>query len=228
MHTLTYVILPPDTRDISATVTRLLDGSSAAPDVAYPDVPVRCYCWDGNSLSDSFDQVDADPRYDFPARIRVARTTDDEHPLLIERFKIAQALQQQHPEYGKTDPDCEACQGSGTRMQTRDPFHHWDWWVIGGRWNGWCDQVQTASPRDEPDLVGNIVRAGDLWGLPLPGALITPDGLWYEGPMLIGNVPAEEDLPDHTRQEHEAWIASVQHMLTTYADHTVVVVDTHF
>ncbi len=32
--------------------------------------------------------------------------------------------------------DCEDCEGSGTRVTTYNPASKWDWYVIGGRWEG--------------------------------------------------------------------------------------------
>lgn len=34
------------------------------------------------------------------------------------------------------DPKCNECKGSGTCRSTYNPKSQWDWWVIGGRWNG--------------------------------------------------------------------------------------------
>jgi hypothetical protein len=228
MHTLVYVILPPTTQDLHAAVTRILAGSDAAPHAVYPTFPVRCYCWDGNSLSDSFDQVDADPHYDFPARIAAARNTDDEHPLLIERFKIAQALQQQHPDYGKADATCDTCHGTGTYQRSRDPANYWDWWEIGGRWDGWSDQGHHSRSPTDAVMDVNTALGRDLLRLPSPGAFITPDGHWYEDPMVFDISPPDDQVEGQERQERQDWEALIQHTLTVYADHTVIVVDTHF
>jgi hypothetical protein len=231
MHTLVYVILPPTTQDIHAAVTQILAGSDAAPDAVYPTFPVRCYCWDGNSLSDSFDQVDADSAVMFPARIAQAHARHDEEAvsrILHERMTRAKALQQQHPDYGKADATCDTCHGTGTYQRSRDPANYWDWWEIGGRWDGWCDQGH--HPRSPTDAVmdGNTALGRDLLLLPPPGAFITPNGHWYEGPMVFDISPPDDQVEGQERQERQDWEALIQHTLTAYADHRVVIVDTHF
>ena len=45
-------------------------------------------------------------------------------------------LEKAHHEYGKPDPTCEECGGTGREVTTSNPEGYWDWWVIGGRWTG--------------------------------------------------------------------------------------------
>ncbi len=98
-----------------------------------------------------------------------------------------------HPMKDKHNPDCEGCNGSGTYRSTYNPQSKWDWWVIGGRWDGW---VQKA-PRDDGDggfnfgdehhqLANNSVQAETLkkWihknEQHTPHSLMTIDGMWHE------------------------------------------------
>ena len=37
---------------------------------------------------------------------------------------------------GEPAPDCEDCEGSGTSVTTYNPKSKWDWYVVGGRWEG--------------------------------------------------------------------------------------------
>lgn len=41
-----------------------------------------------------------------------------------------------HPDREKADPGCEECRGSGKTTTTYNPKSQWDWWTVGGRWNG--------------------------------------------------------------------------------------------
>ena len=40
------------------------------------------------------------------------------------------------PDQFAPDPDCDDCHGSGLRETTYNPASKWDWYVIGGRWDG--------------------------------------------------------------------------------------------
>ena len=82
---------------------------------------------------------------------------------------------------------------------TRNPQPHWDWYQIGGRFEGFISQTQseadqadlliragkyaeanafyeTLDERESPD----IVRLQDVPELRTPFALLTPDGKWHE------------------------------------------------
>ena len=48
------------------------------------------------------------------------------------KFKAAQS----HSEYQKPRHDCESCNGTGTYMTTYNPKSQWDWYRVGGRWDG--------------------------------------------------------------------------------------------
>ena len=42
------------------------------------------------------------------------------------------------------------CGGTGTYRSTENPNYKWDWWVIGGNWNGWLAPPE-AQPEKDPD-----------------------------------------------------------------------------
>jgi len=52
-----------------------------------------------------------------------------------------------HPKKNEPNPKCEECYGEGVEMITYNPDSKWDWYVIGGRWNGTIRQKQ----RDDKD-----------------------------------------------------------------------------
>lgn len=76
------------------------------------------------------------------------------HPTWEERIQpradLAKKLEEAHPRIKEADPECEECKGSGTYGSTRNPNSKWDWWVIGGRWNGHLlpDYDPTKDPRN--------------------------------------------------------------------------------
>lgn len=64
-------------------------------------------------------------------------------------FERRDELEKAHPFYGKPDPKCEECHGSGIEKSTYNPKSKWDWWVIGGRWTGLFDGYKPAKdPRN--------------------------------------------------------------------------------
>lgn len=42
----------------------------------------------------------------------------------------------EHPMFGKPDPECEDCEGSGETETTYNVRAKWDWWQVGGRFTG--------------------------------------------------------------------------------------------
>ena len=65
---------------------------------------------------------------------RVVPSWMDRHEALDAEI---QARVREHPMYNKPSPDCDECEGTGTVKTTRNPDGRWDWYQIGGRWNGY-------------------------------------------------------------------------------------------
>src|SRR5439155_2088993 len=64
--------------------------------------------------------------------------TDERWKQLIKPFvELEDKFDQEHPLHKKPNPDCEDCKGSGVRQTTYNPKSKWDWWVVGGRWDGY-------------------------------------------------------------------------------------------
>lgn len=65
---------------------------------------------------------------------------EDQRPKWEQHIKAysdaEKAAEESHPMFGKPDPKCEDCKGTGKRTTTYNPNSKWDWWVIGGRWQG--------------------------------------------------------------------------------------------
>jgi len=115
---------------------------------------------------------------------------------------------------------------------------HWDWYVIGGRWDG---DIQ-GKPRDSEDngfnfgdehhkIEFNMVKVKDLliskedipkqvmarltrkplgW---IPYAIVTPEGEWIEEEQLFG-LPVKQHL-------------AYQKVYSAYSDYNIVSVDMH-
>lgn len=104
----------------------------------------------------------------------------------------AAEVEQNHELYMKQSPDCEECGGTGTYRSDYNPQSKWDWWVIGGRWNGTiCNNYRGSKDGfnfdDEFHRLGeNAIPASLLLKSILedenqtPFAMVTPDGEWCE------------------------------------------------
>lgn len=111
---------------------------------------------------------------------------------------------------------CSECDGSGVRVSTSNPLAKWDWWVIGGRWDGWIFAEREPAPDDACHTPEN--NACPVRDIPLdevdgmPFAVITPDGHWHD---------AENDAPA------DEWHRHVKDLAGRYPDHLAVAVDCH-
>lgn len=116
--------------------------------------------------------------------------------------------------------DWKGCIGGveGKRLfavTTWNPDGRFDWYEVGGRWNG--------------RIRGNVTRARNLLARPnlrelLPFAIVTPDGLWQERETLI----VEDWMKFRVERKTDAvWLKQVRAALRRFPDHRVVCVDMH-
>ena len=61
---------------------------------------------------------------------------DHDDQWLPEKIERQMRLLEANPEWSKAQKSCSDCHGTGKRMTTYNPKSKWDWWVVGGRWNG--------------------------------------------------------------------------------------------
>jgi hypothetical protein len=87
------------------------------------------------------------------------------------------------------DPECSDCNGSGEYLTNYNPDSKWDWYLVGGRWNGVVGNVEVDTPdtfgialEDEENnttTTENLlerVRYDEFSGF----AYLLPDGEWVE------------------------------------------------
>ena len=224
MHSLVFVLVPPDTAQIKEKVTELL---SPAPERRFPDYPVECSCVGWAAMRHGYNTVDESPdSQHLVQQLRAAHTDQDPERIghLVQvRLQAATEVARTHSLFGKPDPDCDICQGTGTWMGTRNPASHWDYLCIGGRWDG----VIFGTPRRD-----DLVNAGEeherleyncapVRQLPedlIPHAIVTPDGLWYEEANWAST---EEAVKERWREEARALLKRHQNCLA-------IAVDCHF
>lgn len=149
--------------------------------------------------------------------------------------KQALATAQAQPDYQKPDPECDSCHGTGTYRTTYNPQSQWDWYVIGGRWDG--NLIET--PRDDGQhgfnhgtehhqLQNNSCPLSELvqrWDAGKPYlffALVTPDGVWHERANMGWWGMTSDEMPK------EAWEQQSIDIYRRYADgHDIVQLDAH-
>src|ERR1051325_2307166 len=78
--------------------------------------------------------------------------------------------------YGKVDPSCEICHGTGKIKTTYNEFACFDWYEIGGRWDG----ALGGTKRESNVLWRNSSRVSDLPNGYCFFAIVTPNGSWHE------------------------------------------------
>lgn len=135
----------------------------------------------------------------------------------------------------RADPECPNCHGTGTYRSQYNPASKWDWWRIGGRWDGTilgpdvADSRRTHKGFNFSDAnehwENNSARIKDLLiGEELtfvPFAIVTPDGAWHErGEMGWWGVVRDE-------QAATAWHTQIRDIYRAHAEHVGVVVDCH-
>lgn len=99
-------------------------------------------------------------------------------------------------------------------LTTLNPRATWDWYAIGGRWDGL--------------LPGNAASAESLLAVPdldalLPYDFLTPDGVWHSIGERLGRATGVPGDPEETRW----WREEFRWALAAYGDHLVVCVDCH-
>lgn len=104
----------------------------------------------------------------------------------------------------------------GQPLSTYNPDSKWDWWVIGGRWDGWINGID-ASHEAVGDNIATTVQALER-GI-IPHAIITPDGQWHERGQMGWWAMLLTD--------NERWDAQAREILARYPDDHFVIVDAH-
>jgi hypothetical protein len=112
---------------------------------------------------------------------------------------------------------CGECDGTGIILSTSNCNAWWDWYVIGGRWNGvLTDNTSREVDVYRNDLENNTCRVADIVLTPerYPHTIVTPDGEMH----------INEDVSYAAKP---SWMDEARAVLWRYAEHYCVVVDYH-
>jgi hypothetical protein len=127
------------------------------------------------------------------------------------------------------DPDCEDCNGTGIEISTYNPQSKWDWYCIGGRWDGAIKNLETID-----DGIGgfnfgpafhtverNIIKVDDISKDISVFAIVTPDGIWHEKGKMLSFAMVDNE------KEQDKWQTEVRNILNQYKDKIAIGVDCH-
>lgn len=192
MHFFTIVIVPEGpSNDVLKKVEELMDpfyeGLQVEPYEA------KCWCVGKAAWDEVRDQVEKlvdeelGPPVPFdldnPGAIWVYMDKRSER-----RDQLLWQLIDQHPLKEAPNPTCRYCQGTGKVVSTYNPNSKWDWWRIGGRYDGRVRDLDVVS-EDNGFNFGEQHETLELNTAPVSlilekdvvsYAVLTPDGQWYE------------------------------------------------
>lgn len=139
-----------------------------------------------------------------------------------------------HPDKDKANPECEDCKGTGIQTSTYNPNSKWDWWTLGGRWDGSLyNKQEELNPEGWGWTGTNLVEnnSKDISVLLeeyennpkqthiYPYAILGSDGIWYQkGKMGWFGCSSEENYD---------WNDEVIKIYEKYKDCKAYVVDCH-
>ena len=114
------------------------------------------------------------------------------------------------------DIKCQECDGSGVAMSTSNPNGWWDWYVIGGRWDGVLTGRESGVDSYSNALENNACRVADIVLCPdkYPHTILTPDGQVHMNEIIDYNAKSD-------------WADIARRVLWQHAEHYAVVVDYH-
>lgn len=194
-HFLTVVLVPIDTLqgEVESAVKKSLAPFDENMEVEAYLKP--CYCV-GNRARKEAREV-AETRFGSLEFLREAfKTSEDvEWDEFIGPFlSLEDSEFKKHPLKDSPEPNCDNCKGGGEYLTTYNPLSKWDWWVIGGRWDGEVqgvdlnegaafDRIYTDEARQLGNNVANssyLKKAIFSQAMIPPFAVVDLDGNWHE------------------------------------------------
>ena len=204
-HFAVGIIVPEDKlRDIQSFISDQMEpyneSSTVAPYVSY-----------------SLAKAKAEIERDIARLERVVERRDPDYNLekcqeILAKLRVT-TPEQRYREYAEHHEHFNA---KGEPLSTYNPDSKWDWWVIGGRWDGWINGKE-ANSETVNDNIATTEQAieRDI----IPHAIITPDGQWHErGQMGWWAILITE---------YEDWDAQAKEILSGHSGHRLIILDAH-
>ena len=253
-HFITLVLLTPaEMRGGEKQIQDILEYRLAPYDENHPVPPYEefCYCVGRKAKSRVEEQLnremgtwgDARERFDTDQpknKSQAGQDLDWTNNIYKPRLKQEKELFEQQPDRETPDPECEECGGTGKVLTQYSPHSKWDWWKIGGRWDGFFGGKEEMNKRssnngfnfgnEHSDLSFNSAPVKSLLDenghldeklTGPPFAIIDSKGRWAEkGDMGWWGMVADE-------KEEDEWKTQVETILNENLDCTAIVCDLH-
>jgi hypothetical protein len=107
-----------------------------------------------------------------------------------------------------------------------NPNARWDWYRIGGRWDGWITDNPRSSDngfnfdKEHESIENNIATTEiTLAKNKIPHAIVTPDGEWHERGEMGWFAVMTNERPD--------WGDRTRDLIRKYGGHRLVILDAH-
>jgi hypothetical protein len=213
-HFPVLVILPKDTdeADVEDAATKLLAPYDENTEVDAYEVPCGCV----NHVARMAGRKRAEAEVGTIDDLRNSFVPPDDSAAVQSAWKAhlapfnaaEQRYTAEHPEAGQPIPACDECHGTGKRMTTYNPASKWDYWQIGGRWNGRATEDGS-----------NLFRVSELGRDWSAFAIVTPDGAWHEKGTMGWWAVVTDEKSD--------WDAERFEIASAYPEHLALYIDCH-
>lgn len=204
-HYTVAIIIPPEQAD---NVEGFVDQQMQPYDESIEVAPYVCY---------SLEQAAADIA-DTIHRLELIISRKESFYDLDKCRQNIEELRRTTPEQKYEDyrRHCETLNDKGEPMSKYNPASKWDWYVIGGRWSGWLNDVES----DKHGYIDNMTSTEEaIARKKVTHAIVTPEGIWHER----GRMGWFASL----LTENEHWDREALQIFARYPDHQVVLVDAH-
>jgi hypothetical protein len=203
-HFTVAIIVPHEVRDIDAFITQQMEPFDENAEVpTYVAYSIEQAAEDLKNTIRRLELIVSrnEPHYNLDAcreqLVQFRQTTPEEH--YQERLRFHERFNDE-----------------GEPVTTYNPDSKWDWYVVGGRWDGWINDRETSA-----ELVTDNLATTEqaLARDKIPHAIVTPDGEWNEqGQMGWWGM---------LLTENEHWDEQAKALFAQYPGHRIVIVDAH-
>lgn len=203
-HFTVGIIVPQGVPDVEHFIVQMMD-----PYYEHTEAdPYVCY---------SLERAAADIQRDIKRLERIIERQDPDYSLdqcrdILEKLRctVPEEKYQEYIQFHENFDD------QGQPISTYNPDSKWDWYVVGGRWDGWINDRDASGERIDDNIAPT---EHVLCAEKIPHAIITPDGQWHErGQMGWWAILITEN---------ENWDSGAKQILASYPGHRIVIVDAH-